>query len=114
MVIKKEQRDTVNEKLEFDKNRMKYMVANIEGRTIFLQEAEWVLNTKESIPKGKLISHKDGNPMNNEFSNLELVDENSEYGDLHQNSNKVFHEENYKNNKDFIERNFKDIYEILF
>lgn len=94
---------------EKEANTMKYMVATIDNKLVFLHEAEWVLNSKKPIPAGKLVYHKDGNTLNNEYSNLDLVDENSEYGDLH--NNKIFHEDSI--DKKFIEKNFSDIYEIL-
>lgn len=96
-------------KAEKDANTMKYMVANIENKLVFLHEAEWVLNTKKPIPSGKLVYHKDGNTLNNEYSNLDLVDENSEYGDLHE--NKIFHEDSI--DKPFIQKHFPDIYKLL-
>ena len=99
---------------EIQANTMKYMVATIEGKDIFLQEAEWVLNNKKPIPTGKLVAHKDGDTLNNSVDNLAVVDENEEYGDLHQRSNKVFHEENYKDNEQYIEKHFPDIYNVLF
>jgi len=101
-------------KKEVEANTMQYMVATIEGKDIFLQEAEWVLNSKKPIPTGKLIAHKDGNTMNNSVDNLVVVDENEQYGDLHQRSNKIFHEENYKNNEQYIEKHFPDIHNVLF
>ena len=105
-------KETINEELLA--NLMNYQVATIEGKDIFLQEAEWVLNSKNPIPEGKLVSHKDGNALNNNFNNLELVDENTNYGDLHQESNKVFHKQNIENNKEFIKKHFQDIYDVLF
>lgn len=35
------------------------------------------------IPDGKVVHHKDGNSLNNEFENLELVASNSAHQDLH-------------------------------
>lgn len=96
-------------------NALQYKIARIEDKDIFLQEAVWTLHSKKPIPTGKLVSHKDGNPLNNEFKNLKLVDENKEYGgDFHKDKNKIFHEENYQNNKDFIQKHFPDIYRVLF
>jgi len=100
-------------KLVNERNVMKYMVGKFEKLDgteidIFLHEAEWVLNNG-LIPKGKLVSHKDGNPMNNELNNLELVDENEEFGDLH--DDKIFHEDSV--DKQFIKDNFPDIYEKI-
>jgi hypothetical protein len=99
---------------ETEANTLKYMIANIEGKNIFLHEAVWVLNSQKPIPSGKLVSHKDGDTMNNNFDNLELVDENVEYGDLHQRSNKIFHDDYYMNHKEFIKKHFDDIYMVIF
>lgn len=101
-------------KEETDANTMQYMIATIEGKDIFLHEAEWVLNNKTFIPTGKLVSHKDGCTMNNVIENLELVEENKDYGDLHQGSNKIFHEENYKKYDEYIKKHFPDIHNVLF
>lgn len=114
MPVPQEVRDKITRNKELNANMMKYQVATIEGKVIFLQEAEWVLNSKKPIPEGKLVAHKDGNTLNNQFDNLYLVDENTKYGDFHQESNKVFHENNLEKNKEFIERQFVDIYKILF
>lgn len=89
-----------------------FMVGTFEDREVFLHEAIWVKANKKLIPLGKLVNHKDGNPMNNDPDNLELVDENKEYGDLHETRNKVFHET--LEDKEFIRRNFDDIYEVLY
>ena len=64
---------------EVEANTMQYMIATIEGKDIFLQEAEWVLNNKKPIPTGKLIAHKNGDTTNNSVDNLEVVDENEQY-----------------------------------
>lgn len=114
MPVPKEVRERENLKRILESNALNYKVANIEGKMIFLQEAVWALNKKEPIPNGKLVCHVDGNPLNNNFDNLKLVDENKEHGDFHQESNKVFHEQNVEANKDFIKRNFDDIYQVLF
>ena len=109
------QKNKINDsQQELQANTMQYMVATIEGKDIFLQEAEWVLNNEKPIPTGKLVYHKNGDTTDNVANNLLLVDENEHYGDLHQRSNKVFHEENYKKNEKYIERNFTDIYKVLF
>lgn len=91
-----------------------FMVADIDNRTIFYHEAIWVKANGRPIPTGYLVYHLDGNPMNNDADNLDLIEENKTYGDLHENSNKVFHEENYKNSEQFIRTNFEDIWEVLF
>jgi len=111
MPVPEEIRERMSKVQGNEANLMKYMVATIEGKDIFLQEAEWVRHTGKPIPTGKLVAHKDGNTMNNEFTNLILVDENKEYGDLHQKSNKVFHEENVVKYEDFIKKHFPDIYD---
>lgn len=96
-------------------NLMKYMTGKFEDpRTgkpvqIFLHEAVWVLTNKTLIPKGKLVAHKDGNALNNDPENLYIVDENEEYGDLH--NNRVFHED--CNNMDLIKGHFPDVYKII-
>jgi len=96
-------------------NLMKYMVGKFEDPTtgnpvrVFLHEAVWVLENKTLIPEGKLIAHRDGNPLNNEVSNLYVVDENSEHGDLH--DNKVFHED--ENNIELVKGHFPDVYKAL-
>lgn len=94
-------------KAEDEANTMKYMVATIEGKKVFLHEAEWVLHNKKPIPSGKLVYHKDGNTLNNEITNLDLVDENKEYGDLHEKNNKIFHEDSL--DMEFITKHFSDI-----
>jgi hypothetical protein len=98
---------------EMDANRMKYMVAEIDGKTVFLHEAEWVIGNKKPVPKGMLVFHKDGNTVNNAIDNLDIVDENSEYGDLHRDNNKVFHEQNVDRHKEYIRVHFQDIYNIF-
>lgn len=96
-------------------NLMKYMTGKFEdpqtGKPIqvFLHEAIWVLDKGTLIPDGKLVAHIDGNPLNNEISNLHLVDENKEYGDLH--DNKVFHEN--ENNIELIKGHFPDVYQKM-
>lgn len=91
-----------------------YMVASIDDRDVFYHEAIWTKFNKRLIPSGKLVYHKDGNPINNDPDNLDLVDENKDYGDLHQENNKIFHEQNIDQNKNFIRIHFQDIYEVLF
>jgi hypothetical protein len=98
---------------EMDANRMKYMIATIDGKTVFLHEAEWVLGNKKPIPKGMLVFHSDGNTVNNAIPNLDLVDENSSYGDLHRDTNKVFHSQNIERNKEYIRVHFQDIYKMF-
>lgn len=96
-------------------NLMKYMVGKFEdphtGKPVqvFLHEAVWVLSNKQLIPEGKLVAHKDGNPLNNEPENLYLVDENKEHGDLHE--TRVFHENS--NNMELIQGHFPDVYAAL-
>jgi hypothetical protein len=99
-------------KLIKEGNLMKYMTGKFKKSDgteieVFLHEAEWVLKNG-LIPKNKLISHIDGNTMNNQLYNLELVDENSEFGDLH--VIKPFH----KDTADivFIKNEFPDIWEL--
>lgn len=89
-----------------------FMVGMFEDKQVFLHEAIWVKANKQLIPLDKLVNHKDGNPLNNDPDNLELVDENKEYGDLHETRNRVFHETLV--DKEFIRRNFDDIYEVLY
>lgn len=103
-----------NEEKENLSNMDLFMVADIEGLSIFCHEAVWTKFNKRPIPRGKLVYHKDGNPMNNDITNLDLIDENSQYGDLHMEVNKIFHEQNYQQNKEFIKKYFDDIYEVLF
>ena len=91
-----------------------FMVADIAGLTIFCHEAVWTKFNRKPIPTGKLVFHKDGDPMNNDSSNLDITDENTDAGDLHEEKNKIFHEHNYIKNKEFIRVNFDDIYEVLF
>jgi len=99
---------------ETEANTMKYMIASIDGKDIFLHEAIWVLNSSKPIPSGMLVAHKDGDTMNNEYDNLYLVSENNNHGDLHIDSNKIFHQEKYKENRDYIRKHFSDIASILF
>lgn len=114
MPVPNELREALDEKRDMEGNIMKYQVANIEGKLVFLQEAVWALYNKEFIPTGKLVAHKDGNTLNNEPSNLELVDENKKYKDLHLDKNKIFHVENMDQNKEFIKKHFNDIYQVLY
>jgi hypothetical protein len=86
-----------------------YMVGTFDGIDIFLHEAEWVLNNKRWIPDSKLVAHKDHLPINNTIDNLYLVDENKEYGDLH--DDRVFHESS--NNVNLIYKHFPDIAKAL-
>jgi len=96
-------------------NLMKYMVGKFEDPItkepvrVFLHEAVWVLEHGTLIPEGKLVAHEDGDPFNNDASNLQLVDENKEYGDLHE--SKIFHEN--ENNMEIIKGHFPDIYQKL-
>lgn len=93
-----------------NENKLNYMIAEIEGKTIFFHEAMWALHNG-LIPDGKLVYHIDGNPMNNDISNLALVDENKDYGDLHLNSNKIFHKSSY--DKEFVKKHFTDVYDTI-
>lgn len=90
-----------------------YMVATIDDKDIFYHEAIWVKVNEKPIPTGMLVYHLDGNPMNNDSDNLGIVRENIEHGDLHKESNKIFHEHNIQNNKQFIKDNFRDIYDVI-
>ncbi len=99
---------------ETQENTMKYMIASIDGKEIFLHEAVWTLNSAKPIPEGKLVAHKDGNTMNNDYDNLYLVEENDSHGDLHKDSNKIFHQGNYKDHEEYIRKNFSDISSVLF
>ena len=89
-----------------------FMVGDFDDKTIFLHEAVWVKHNKKLIPSNMLVYHKDGDPMNNDPDNLDLVLENKEHGDLHLDKNKVFHE--HKVDKQFIKKYFEDIYECLY
>ena len=100
--------------MESKQNIMNYMVMNEDNKTIFLHELNWVINNEKPIPNEKLVFHKDGNTLNNHFSNLDLVDENKDFGDLHEDKNKIFHEKNYQKNENFIKKHFPEIYKILF
>jgi hypothetical protein len=111
MPVPKDVRIKTEKMKELSANLMKYHIANIDNKVIFLQEAEWVLHNKSPIPTGKLVAHKDGNPLNCAIENLYLVDEGN---DFHAESNKVFHEHNLTLYKDFIKEHFYDIYEVLF
>jgi hypothetical protein len=91
-----------------------YSIAVIEGKDIFYHEALWTKVNRTPIPTGMLVSHKDGDPTNNEIENLELVEENTSSGDLHKTANRIFHEENVEANKIFLQEHFLDVYEILF
>lgn len=91
-----------------------FMVAEIDGKTIFYHEAVWAKFNGKPIPTGYLVYHRDGDPMNNEPDNLDLIEENRDYGDLHEKTNRVFHEENFMTNREFIRDNFEDVYEVLF
>lgn len=50
----------------------KYIRIRINGEKIRLSHIIWRLKTKELIPIGYNIHHKDENKRNNDFSNLEL------------------------------------------
>lgn len=43
------------------------------GKTGFLHRDIWSFYNKRSVPKGYHIHHKDGNTLNNEITNLQLV-----------------------------------------
>ena len=112
MPVPDEVRET--NKLINEGNIIKYMCGSFKHSdghdvTVFLHEAEWVANHGKPISKGTLISHKDGNPLNNDIDNLEVVDENAEHGDLH--THKIFHEDTL--DLGFIKIHFPDIYEKL-
>lgn len=91
-----------------EENKINYMVALIENKNVFYHESVWCLHNG-LIPDGKLISHKDGDTANNDISNLQLVDENKEHGDLH--TDKIFHESSY--DKNFVKKHFEDIYDFI-
>lgn len=94
-------------------NTMNYYVGsfttNGKTHTVFLHEAEWVLNNKQLIPEGMLVCHKDGNTHNNNIYNLYLVPENGTYGDLHY--DRIFHQNDH--NVDLIREHFPDIATVL-
>jgi hypothetical protein len=99
--------------VSIDKNNpdeMVYMTAIIDGRTIFYHEAIWTLNNG-LIPDDKLVSHIDGNAMNNATDNLHLVDENKDSGDLHGRFDKVFHKSSY--DEDFVKEHFNDVFLVV-
>lgn len=91
-----------------EKNKINYMVAEIDNKIVFYHEAVWASN-HGLIPKNKLVYHKDGNTSNNNIENLDLVDENKEHGDLH--VHKIFHEDNY--DKKFVKKHFSDVYKTI-
>lgn len=91
-------------------NKIDYMVADIDGKCIFLQEYVWALHNG-LIPDDKLISHIDGDALNNDINNLQLVDENKKDGDLHEKDNKVFHVSTY--NPIYVEKHFNDVFQKL-
>lgn len=101
---------------EIINNTLDYVIAEIEGKFVFFHEAVWALYHKRPIPDGKLVFHKDGNTYNNNIENLDLVDENKEYGDLHSAKNKIFHESMVKDeqNKEFLKEHFNDVYQVLY
>ena len=113
MKVQLEQAKTDDERQRIANSDL-YSVADIDGKSIFYHEALWVKVNGKPIPNGMLVFHKDGNPMNNDPDNLDIVKENENYGDLHSDENKVFHEHNYKSNEEFIKEHFDDIYCILF
>jgi hypothetical protein len=78
------------------------MVADIAGKRIFYHELVWFIHNGK-IPSGKLVNHKDFDTSNNSIENLELVEENDERGDLHLDTNKIFHENTFDH--DFIREN---------
>lgn len=100
--------------LEIEANKNNYMVATFDSIDVFFHEAMWVINNKRPIPDYKLVFHIDGNPLNNNAYNLELVDENKEYGDLHLDENKIFHESNIDKYEELIKLHFPDIYNVIF
>ena len=102
-----------NEEKEHISNMDLFMVADIDNLSIFYHEAVWAKFNKSPIPTGKLVFHKDGDPLNNDPENLDLTDEN-EHGDFHRHDDKIFHVQNYENKKEFIKTNFEDVYEALF
>ncbi len=100
----------VIEQTQTNNDEMLYMTAEINGKTIFYHEATWALNYG-LIPDEHLIFHKDGNPMNNEIDNLNLVKENEDSGDLHIKCNKIFHKSSY--NEEFVKEHFNDVYLLI-
>lgn len=93
-----------------NENEMNYCIANIEGKTVFLQEVVWTY-CNGLIPDNCLVNHKDGNTQNNNSDNLELVEENTEYGDLHKMQDRIFHKSTY--NENFVKKHFHDVYEKI-
>jgi hypothetical protein len=50
-----------------------YKVHSIRGRNVFAQAIAWILMRRELPPPGRVLDHKDRNPINNAWSNLRLV-----------------------------------------
>jgi len=86
-----------------------FMVAEIEGKTVFMHEAVWAKENRSLIPSNKLVFHKDGDPMNNDPENLDIVDSTN---DLHISPNRVFHENTA--NREFIKEHFDDVYDAIW
>lgn len=86
-----------------------FMVAEIEGKTIFAHEAVWAKTNKRLIPSDMLVFHKDGDPMNNDPDNLDIVKSTN---DLHISPNRVFHENTA--DKEFIKKHFDDVHDAIY
>ena len=91
-----------------------FMIADIEDKEVFYHEAIWAKANKKLIPEGMLVYHKDGNTVNNDPDNLDLVEENKHHGDLHKEENKVFHEHLIDQNREFLRKYFQDVYQEIF
>ena len=104
-------RATTDSEKEELHNTDRFMVADMDGKCIYQHEAIWVLFNRKPIPTGFLVYHQDGNPMNNDPDNLDIVDS---LDDLHLDNNKVFHQHNFVANREFILKHFDDIYAVLF
>jgi hypothetical protein len=53
-------------------NRRRYYQGYLEGRLTSLHRAKWE-KANGAIPNGHDVHHKDGNPLNNRLSNLQLL-----------------------------------------
>ena len=88
-----------NGKRQSTRDYFKY--SNSEGKTKSLHVAIYEQATGKKVPEEYHIHHEDGNPLNNEISNL-LCLSSSEHLRMHA-------KEYHKNNKDFVKANLAAI-----
>lgn len=78
VILKRNNAGLLNELKAFEDNSRHWMVNVRKGRKIAIASILWVQINQKDIPAGYCIDHMDGNPKNNDLSNLSLItlDEN--------------------------------------